>query len=60
MMMMLRPRQGIGLDIEYSEDIVHRVVHSDDSEAFYGFNGMIIKLPFFQIYFGDMFELEEE
>lgn len=59
-MIMFRLRQGIGLDIEYNEDIVHKVVHSDDSEAFYGFNGMIIKLPLCQIYFGDMFELEEE
>jgi hypothetical protein len=57
---MLRLRQGIGLDIEYSEDIVHKVVFGDDEEAFYGFNGMIIKLPFCQIYFGDMFELEDE
>jgi hypothetical protein len=59
-MLMLRLRQGIGLDIEYSEDIVHKVVFGDDEEAFYGFNGMIIKLPFCQIYFGDMFELEDE
>jgi hypothetical protein len=59
-MLMLRFRQGIGLDIEYTEDIVHKVVFDDEEEAYYGFNSIIIKLPLCQIYFGDMFELEDE
>jgi hypothetical protein len=59
-MIMMRFREGIGFDIEYTQEIVHKVVFSDDSEAFYAFNGIIIKLPLCHIYIGDMFELEEE
>lgn len=59
-MIIFRPRHGIGLDIEYNEDIIHKMVFSDDEECFYGFNGVIIKLPLCQLYIGDMFEMEDE
>lgn len=59
-MFMFRLRQGIGLDIEYNEDIIHKVAFEDGSTDFYGFNGIIIKLPLCQIYFGDMGEMDDE
>lgn len=59
-MILVRLRQGIGFDIEYSEDICHVGVNSSDQkESVVGFHGAIIKLPFFQIYWGDMFEVCE-
>lgn len=58
-MFIFRPRQGIGLDIEYNEDIVHRVVYADDTEEYLGFVGIIIKLPLCQIYLGDMFDMKD-
>lgn len=58
-MLLFRLRQGIGLDIEYTEDIVHRVVYDDNTMEYLAFNGIIIKLPLCQIYFGDMFNVED-
>lgn len=58
-MFLFRLRQGIGLDIEYNEDIIHRVVYDDSTMEYLGFNGIIIKLPLCQIYFGDMFDMED-
>jgi hypothetical protein len=48
------------LDIEYNEDVIHRVVYADDTEEYLGFVGIIIKLPLCQIYLGDMFEMDGE
>lgn len=59
-MFLFRPRQGIGLDIEYNEDVIHRVVYGDDTEEYLGFVGIIIKLPLCQIYLGDMFEMKDD
>jgi hypothetical protein len=58
-MILFRPRQGIGLDIEYTQDICHRVVYDDDSDEVLAFNGIIIKLPLCQLYIGDMFGLDD-
>jgi hypothetical protein len=59
-MFLFRPRQGIGLDIEYNEDVIHRVVYADDTEEYWGFVGIIIKLPLCQIYLGDFMEMDDE
>lgn len=59
-MFLFRPRQGIGLDIEYNDDVIHRVVYGDDTEEYMGFVGIIIKLPLCQIYIGDMFGMDED
>lgn len=59
-MFLFRPRQGIGLDIEYNEDVIHRVVYADDTEEYLGFVGIIIKLPLCQIYLGDFMEMGGE
>lgn len=58
-MITFNARLGIGLDIEYNEDICHIVQFGDDeNEEVVGFMGIIIKLPFTSIYIGDFFELE--
>lgn len=56
MIFLARLRQGIGIDIEYNEDICHRV-DSDEAgkEEVWCFAGMIIMLPFVKIYIGDFF-----
>ena len=46
-------RQGIGIDIEYNEDICHLVEREQDT-VLYGFSGVIILLPFLKIYIGSM------
>jgi len=51
-------RQGFGFDIEYNEEICYIAVAEDGREMLLGFNGMIIKVPFIQIDWGDVFELE--
>ena len=56
-MVIFRMRQGLGIDIEYSEDICHIVVDDEGQETVLAFNGGIVKLPFCQIYFGEFGEL---
>ena len=51
-------RQGVGIDIEYIEEICYIAVQENGHEVMLGFNGMILKLPFIQIEWGDVFELE--
>jgi len=47
-------RQGIGVDIEFNEDICH-IAQTDDTEyGLFSFSGVIILLPFVKIYIGDM------
>lgn len=58
-MILFRLRQGFGLDIEYSEDICHIAADSEGNERVLAFNGGIIKLPFFQIYFGEFGFIDE-
>jgi len=43
----------MGLDIEYSRDICHITEDEDGQERLLAFNGLILKLPFCQIYYGD-------
>jgi len=51
-------RQGIGLDIEYNEDICHIVTNGEDEKGV-AFCGVLLKLPFLTIYIGDFFDLED-
>jgi hypothetical protein len=51
-------RQGIGLDIEYNEDICHIVTNGEDEQVV-AFCGVLLKLPFLTIYIGDFFDLED-
>lgn len=62
-MFMIRPRLGIGFDIEHNEDIIYRVHTVDErgreEECLFCYNGMLLKLPFFTIYVGDFADLRE-
>lgn len=55
-MLLVRFRQGIGLDIEYNEDICHILTDENDKEFLAAYIGIIIKIPFFTIYLGDFYE----
>jgi hypothetical protein len=58
-MITINLRTGIGLDIEYNEDVCHIVeFDNSDKEEVVGFMGIIIKIPFVSIYIGDFFELD--
>jgi hypothetical protein len=60
-MIVINLRQGIGLDLEYNEDICHIVSDDNDGANFIvGFQGAIIKVPFFTIYIGEFHEITEE
>lgn len=56
-MILFNLRQGIGLDIEYNEDIQHTITEGD-KEYDVQFVGILIKIPFLSIYIGDFFEKE--
>lgn len=47
-------RQGIGLDIEYNNDILHTIEH-EGKEIVAEYEGIIIKLPFLSIYIGQFY-----
>lgn len=53
-MIVINLRQGIGIDIEFNEDICH-IAHTDETEyGLFSFSGVIVLLPFLKIYIGDM------
>lgn len=58
----IRPRLGIGLDIEFNEDICYRAENEDDDEGEYllSYVGTLIKLPFCTIYIGEFYEVVYE
>lgn len=55
-MILFNLRQGIGLDIEYNEDIQH-TLSDGDKDWSVAFEGIIIKLPFISIYIGTFWEM---
>lgn len=53
-MVLIELRQGIGLDIEFNQDICH-IADTDEIESgLFAFIGIIVLLPFIKIYIGDM------
>lgn len=50
-------RQGIGLDIEFSESTLHYVGNTDDEDddELAVFIGMIVKIPFVYFYWGEFY-----
>ena len=56
-MILFNLRQGIGLDIEYNEDIQH-TLSDGETDIDCEFMGVIIKIPFVSIYIGDFYEKE--
>ena len=53
-MMLIELRQGIGLDIEFNQDICHIASTDEIEDGLFAFIGIIILLPFIKIYIGDM------
>ncbi len=58
-MIVINFRQGIGVDIEYNEDICHLIDEGSDKVTLVGFSGIIILVPFIKIYIGTFDELGE-
>ena len=58
-MIVVNLRQGIGLDIEYNEDICHIINDGDDTDKLFAYSGILIKLPFLSIYIGEFEEISE-
>lgn len=58
-MIVIKARQGIGLDIEYNEDICHIVDVGEENDVMYAFSGAIIMLPFVKMYMGHFEPLGE-
>jgi hypothetical protein len=58
-MIVVRLRQGIGIDIEYNEDICHMVETEDEKTMLLAFTGAIVMLPFIKVYVGTFEELAE-
>lgn len=56
-MIVIKMRQGIGIDLEYNEDICHVVDTGEEHDTMYAFQGAIIMIPFVKIYIGDFQEL---
>ena len=57
-MLVMKLRQGIGLDIEYSDDIIHIVGYNEEEQYLAAFLGIIIKLPFLSVYIGEFEPLD--
>lgn len=53
-MLIIELRQGIGLDIEFNNDICHIADTDEIENGLFAFIGIIILLPFIKIYIGDM------
>lgn len=53
-MIIIELRQGIGLDIEFNQDICHIASTDEIEDGLFAFIGIIILLPFIKIYIGDM------
>jgi hypothetical protein len=56
-MIVVNVRQGIGLDIEYNDDICHIINDGDDTDKLFAYSGILIKLPFLSIYIGEFDEI---
>lgn len=56
-MIIVKFRQGIGVDIEYNEDICHMVEDDKENTALLAYTGVLISLPFIKIYIGDFEEI---
>jgi hypothetical protein len=56
-MIVVELRQGIGLDIEYNENICHIIDDGSDVDKLYAYQGVLIKLPFISIYIGEFEEI---
>lgn len=53
-MVIIELRQGIGLDIEFNQDICHIADTDEINNGLFAFIGIILLLPFIKIYIGEM------
>ena len=53
-MIIVELRQGIGLDIEFNNDICYIADTNEVEYGLFSFVGIIILLPFIKIHIGDM------
>ena len=53
-MVLIELRQGIGLDIEFNQDICHIADTDEINNGLFAFIGIILLLPFIKIYIGEM------
>lgn len=58
-MIIIKFRQGIGIDIEFNEDNCHLVDTGKENLDLVAYTGAIILLPFIKIYIGEFAEFEE-
>jgi hypothetical protein len=56
-MIVVEFRQGIGLDIEYNENICHIIDDGGPYDKLFSYCGILIKLPFISIYIGEFDEI---
>lgn len=52
-------RQGVGLDIEYNQNICYMAKTGDGRDVMLAFQGIVILLPFVKIHLGDFTEIFE-
>ena len=52
-------RQGVGLDIEYNQNICYMAKTGDGRDVMLTFEGVIILLPFVKLHIGDFTEIFE-
>lgn len=57
-MIIVNTRFGLGFDIEHNENILHFIGDDEDGAELGAFHGLIVKVPFFSIYIGDFYEVE--
>lgn len=57
MEVLIRPRLGIGIDIEHNEEICYRAEEADSGkEVLLCYVGILIKLPFLTIHIGEFMD----
>lgn len=53
------PRLGIGFDIEHNDTIIHIVGDEEEERFLAAYEGLIIKIPFLSIYYGEFGKFEK-
>lgn len=60
----IRPRLGIGFDIEHSNDIWYHAGFVNEEnvmcEGVFPYTGLVIKIPFFTINIGELLETDDD
>lgn len=59
MEVLIRPRLGIGIDIEHNEEICYRAEDEKGKEVLLCYVGILIKLPFLTVYIGEFMDRKD-